>query len=215
MIEANFPAWSRGLRNVCCLTVLCGVLGACGVSQFTPSFSGGIFGGDDKDKETTASVADGAQPQQVAANTASTGPVGCPAFDIETGQRTLSIHAQGGEGDDLAVMYQGEITETARQCAPSASGGLAIRYGFSGRVLLGPKGQPGTFTLPAKVTVFDQSKQVVNTENVQVVVTVPANQTRSAFSEVRETVVQIPAGASAKSYRLYVAFDKEASVKRR
>lgn len=208
-------AWNRSLRKAICLIGLCGLVSACGASQFTPSFSGGIFGSGDKDKETTASIADG--EQQAAVNTApsgNSGPAGCPNFEIATGQRTMLVHAQGGEGDDLSVMYRGEITEIARQCAPSASGGLAVKYGFSGRVLLGPKGQPGTFTLPAKLTVLDQSKQLVASEKVQVVVTVPANQTAGSFSEVRETVVPLPAGASAKSYRLYVAFDKDAGGKR-
>ena len=40
-----------------------------------------------------------------------------------------------------------------------------MKYGFAGRVLLGPKGRPGPITLPLKVHVTDKSRNRVATHS--------------------------------------------------
>jgi hypothetical protein len=208
----------RDVLRMAVIAVSCAAMGGCGVSQLTSPFKGGLFGGG-KEEETTAAAPEPGVNQANLANAAqagqsnadlTTGSIGCPSLDVSTGDRSITFHAPGAEGDALSVMHRGDITNTARECAPSANG-LAIKLGFSGRVLLGPKGKPGTLTLPAKVTVIDGSKQTLKTEKVRVVVNVPAGSTAGTFSEVREIVVPMTAGGR---YRVYVGFDQSAAGKR-
>jgi hypothetical protein len=202
--------------------VACSALGACGVSQLTSPFKGGLFGGSKE--ETVASAPQSATQQQgvnqanllTAAQTGTNdagaltaASIGCPTLDIASGDRSVTFNAPGTAGDSLGVMHRGEITNTARECAPAPSG-LTVKYGFSGRVLLGPKGKAGTLSLPAKVTVIDGSRTTVKTEKLRVVVNVPAGSTAGYFSEVREIVLPIEANESSKKYRLYVGFDQSA-----
>lgn len=210
----------RGALRAGALAALCGLLPACGVSTLTSPFTNGMFGGGKQ--ETTASTAAPAPGVSqanllTAAETGQTGSgevtaanIGCPSFDVSAGSRSITFNAPGTAGDSLSVMHRGEITNTARECAPSVSG-LAVKVGFSGRVLLGPRGKSGTLTLPAQVTVVDGSKSTLKTEKLRVVVNVPAGETAGFFSEVRELVLPIPAGTSPKSYRMYIGFDQSAA----
>jgi hypothetical protein len=196
------------------LTSLCIGLSACGVSQLTSPFQRGLFGGGDGEKKeeqqaAVATPATLAQNQQ-GGEVLTTGSIGCPVFDVANGERTITFHAPGAAADNLAVMHRGEITNTARECNPSANG-LTVKYGFEGRVLLGPRGKAGSITLPAKVTIVDGSKATVKTQNVRVVVNVPAGSTSGFFSEVRDLELPVSQGGSPKSYRIYVGFDRAAS----
>ncbi len=211
-------AFNRVIVRAAAVGVLGGALSACGVSQLTSPFKGGMFGGGDK-PETTAATPQPAESGVTQANlltaaqsgkndpgALTTGNIGCPSLDISAGDRSVTFNAPGTGTDSLGVMHRGEITNTARECAPGPSG-LAVKYGFSGRVLLGPKGKPGTLSLPAKLTVLDGTRNTVKTEKVRVVVNVPAGSTAGYFSEVREVVLPIAPGAR---YRIYVGFDQSA-----
>lgn len=210
-------AFNRIFLRAATVGAICGALGACGVSQLTSPFKGGLFGGGKE--ETTAAAPQPAQSDVNQANlltAAQSGQsdaggltpasIGCPSLDIAAGDRSVTFNAPGTVGDSLGVMHRGEITNSARECVPAPSG-LTVKYGFSGRVLLGPKGKPGTLTLPAKVTVLDGSRAPVKTEKLRVVVNVPAGSTAGYFSEVREIVLPIAPGAR---YRVYVGFDQSA-----
>lgn len=200
------------------LTSLCVGLSACGMSQLTSPFQRGLFGGGDGEEKkeqqaaavtTPASLANGPQQAQ-GGEVLTTGSIGCPSFDVATADRTITFHAPGAAADNLAVMHRGEITNTARECNPS-SNGLSIKYGFEGRVLLGPRGKAGSITLPAKVTIVDGSKATVKTQTVRIVVNVPAGSTSGFFSEVRDVELPVSAGGSPKAYRIYIGFDRSAS----
>jgi hypothetical protein len=212
-------AFNRIFLRAIAVGAICGALGACGVSQLTSPFKGGMFGGGGDKQEATAATP---QPAPTGVNQANlltaaqtgasdaggltTASIGCPTLDIPAGDRSVTFNAPGTAGDSLGVMHRGEITNSARECAPAPSG-LAIKYGFSGRVLLGPMGKPGTMTLPAKVTVLDGNRATIKTEKLRVVVNVPAGSTAGYFSEVREIVLPIAPGAR---YRVYVGFDQSA-----
>lgn len=212
----SWAALALGALRGAALVGLCGALAACGVSQLTAPFQGGIFGGGEEAKtapEESAGqnvLADASQTGASGGDNLTVGSIGCPSFDVASGDRSITFHAPGLDGDSLSVMHRGEITKTARECG-SSSNGLAVKYGFSGRVLLGPKGKAGSITLPAKVTVVDGAKGTLKTENVRVVVNVPAGATAGYFSEVREIDLPIQPGVSPKSYRIYIGFDRASS----
>lgn len=204
---------ARGAMKAAAISCAMSMLTGCGISTLTNSFSGGMFGGS-KTTETT---------QKVSENTLLTAaqnspnpqidigaPGGdCPSVAVAPGDGNITFMAKGGN-DGLAVMHRGEITKTARECSASINGGLNVKFGFAGRVLLGPQGKPGTVTLPVKVTVIDGGRTPLKTETVKVPVSITASETTGYFSVVREVVVPLPAGASAKSYRVIVGFDRKA-----
>ncbi len=207
-------AVGKAMLRAAVLTGMCGALAACGVSQLTAPFKGGLFGGS-KEASSEASVtpsnlANAAQTGQTGGQQLTTGSLGCPSFEVSSGDRTITFRVPGGGSDSLSVMQRGEFTSTARECEPT-SGGMMIKYGFAGRVLLGPKGKPGSITLPAKVTVVDGASSTLKTEKVRVVVNVPAGATAGYFSEVRTIELPIPAGTSPRTYRLYIGFDQSAA----
>ena len=96
----------------------------------------------------------------------------------------MTIYEQGKVGDGLAVMHRGEITKTARECQIEP-GRITVKYGFSGRVLLGPKGRPGRVTLPLNVFVTDAKREKVVTDKVTVDVDVALDKPIGYFSFVR------------------------------
>jgi hypothetical protein len=196
--------------------VICSGLAACGVSQLTDPLQRGLFGGGEDESapqaqaagdapaSNLAAIADADQAQNANLVTSSTGKLSCPKIDIANGGRTVTFHAPGTTPDTRSVMHRGEITRTARECGTSA-GGMSIKYGFSGTVLLGPKGKPGSITLPAKLAVQGASGPI-KSENVNVVVNVPAGSTAGTFSEVREIELPVVPGAR---YKLDVGFDQQ------
>lgn len=196
--------------------VICSGLAACGVSQLTDPLQRGLFGGGEDDSAPQAQagsdapapsnlavIANADQAQNANIVTGSTGKLSCPKFDIAEKGRTVTFHAPGMTPDTLSVMHRGEIKRTARECGSSA-GGITIKYGFSGTVLLGPKGKPGSITLPAKMTVQGASGPI-KTENVRVVVNVPAGSTAGTFSEIRQIELPVVPGAR---YKLDVGFEQ-------
>ena len=68
---------------------------------------------------------------------------GCPRFVVWPRDNNVTVYEQGRVGDGLAIMHRGEITKTARECQVEP-GKVTVKYGFSGRVLLGPRGKPAT-----------------------------------------------------------------------
>lgn len=193
-------------------------LSACGsVSQIASPFgSGGVFGSSKPARggwtatvteETMLTAARGGG--DVAGATGG----GCPTFGLASrAEAFITVKAAGGApGDNLsAVKHRGEITKTARECAAGPRG-VIVKYGFAGRVLLGPKGRAGVVTLPVKVKVVDGGRKTVKTEPLRVPVTIGAGEAVGYFSVVREIVVPVAPGAGAQSYKVYVAFDRSAA----
>lgn len=138
----------------------------------------------------------------------------CPPFTVRSeADGVVTMKATGpaaaaATADPLtAVLYRGEITKTARECV-QGPGGITVKYGVSGRVLLGPQGKPGNLTLPVKVLVVDGGKKTVKTDAVKLPVTVGAGEAVGYFSLVREIVVQVAPGVAPQNYRVYVTFDR-------
>ncbi len=90
---------------------------------------------------------------------------GCPRLSISPRGTNLTIYEDGHAGDGLAIMHRGEITKTARECQLEP-GRVTVRYGFSGRVLLGPSGRPGNITLPVNILVTDAKREKVTADKM-------------------------------------------------
>jgi len=192
--------------------LLC-TLGACGMSSLTSGIGPGWFGG----KKSTAAEADSVSQDKLldaakadsgtVSNTSGPVAYGCPRFQVWARDGYVTVYEDGRIGDGLAVMHRGEITKTARECNIEP-GRVTLKYGFSGRVLLGQKGKSGRVSLPVNVFVTDAKRQKIVTEKARVDVDVALDDPIGYFSLVRELSFDIPEGARPGEFEVYVGFDR-------
>lgn len=196
-------------RIFICLIVALGV-SACAMSQMTSPFR--------KDKAKPAgwnpSVSEAGLLE--AAKTDTTGQIDmasaaihCPRFTVWPRDRLLTIYEIGRIGDGLAIQHRGEITKTARECQIFPDK-ITVKYGFAGRVLLGPRGRPGQFTLPVKIQVADRTRNIISSQNMKLSVTIADDNPIGFFSIVNNLTIPLPAGTTPSDYQLFVAFDRTA-----
>ena len=188
-------------------------LAGCGMSSLTTGIGGGLFGAS-----KTADAGGGSvdQDQLLAAAKTETGSLGsfsgdvafgCPRFQVWSRDGYVTIYEPGKVGDGLAVMHRGEIMKTARECQIEP-GRVTVKYGFSGRVLLGQKGRTGRVSLPVNVFVTDAKRAKILTDTARVNVDVTLDNPIGYFSVVRSVTFQIPEGSRPGEYEVYVAFDR-------
>jgi hypothetical protein len=211
---------ARGAMTAAAGALAVVVLAGCGLSSITSGIGGGMFGGGSgPSKAQVAGVTEehllsAAKADQGA--TVATGATGtqvshgCPRFQVWPRDDNLTIYEPGRAGDALAVMHRGEITRTARECAIE-SGRVTVKYGFSGRVLLGPKGQAGLVQLPVNVFVTDAKRERIAQEVINVSVAVEADKPIGYFSAVRTVTIDVPQGARPGEFEVFVGFDQSQS----
>lgn len=153
----------------------------------------------------TAARANSDSPIEAAASS------GCPPVQVEGGQRYVTIYEGNRVGDGASVIHRAEITKTARECQ-IAAGVAQVKYGIAGRVLLGPKGKPGTVTLPATMQVFDKARNKVKSEPISVTVTISRENPLSYFSIVHDVTIPVKEGATAQDYIISIAFEKKGAA---
>jgi len=85
-----------------------------------------------------------------------------------------------------------------------------VKYGFSGRVLLGPRGKGGNVTLPVNVVVTDSKREKITSDSMSVAVAVAVDNPIGYFSAVRSVTFNIPEGSRPGDFELFVGFDQGA-----
>lgn len=186
------------------------LLAGCGVSSLTSGFSSSsIFGGS-----SPSSSSGGVTEAQLLAEakTGETGTIGevsagCPRFVVWPRDNNVTIYEPGRVGDGLAIMHRAEITKTARECYVE-QGKVTVRYGFSGRVLLGPKGTSGPVRFPVNIFVTDAKREKIKTEKLEVASSVAVENPIGYFSAVQSVSFDIPEGTRAGEFELYVGFER-------
>jgi hypothetical protein len=193
--------WERHrLLRIAALTVsvlaVGGLLSACASSDggTMSKISGGFFGKDRPDDI----------PQEYF-----TRPGYCPPIQIKGGTQAYIVYERGHDLDPLFVSHQASITKTARECVKTADG-LAIKVGVAGRALAGPKGGPGTLTLPIRVVVSKQSGGVLYSELFKVPVDIAPPDLGTDFSKVVDNVA-VPVGPDDRDLIVFVGFDEGAT----
>lgn len=188
------------------------VAGGCGL----PSLPSG-FGSSAPDPQATSAgvsedqlLAAAKNTDPAAAATLNTGSIspGCPKFVVWPQENNLTVYEPGREGDGLAVMHRGEITQTKRECT-IGPGQVVVRYGFSGRVLLGPRGRSGPVVLPLDVKVTDTDRKEIAAENLTVNTNVAVEDPIGYFSAVRTITFPVPEGARPGDLEVRVGFQKK------
>jgi hypothetical protein len=131
----------------------------------------------------------------------------CPQVVAWPRDRLLTIYQPGQVGDSNAIVHRGEITKMARECQ-LYSDRVIVKYGFAGRVLLGPKGAPGTVTLGVDVRVAGTQQNTLATDKMKVTTTIPPEAPAGYFSMVREIAFPIVVGTRPEDYKVFVAFER-------
>jgi hypothetical protein len=209
---------ARAAPRVCLCGALTLALAGCGLSSITSGLGSSIFGSSSSqsqpspgvNEEQLLSAAKMNEPTQVAMN-ADMGEVaaGCPRLSISPRGGNLTIYEDGRAGDGLAIMQRGEITKTARECE-IAPGRVTVKYGFSGRVLLGPRGKAGNVMMPVNVVVTDSKREKIATDTVNVAASVTVDNPIGYFSTVRSLSFSIPEGTRPGEFEVFVGFDQNA-----
>jgi hypothetical protein len=178
----------------------------CGVSKLSSPFGAG--------SADTAEVDDDKLPEKLPematadSSAAAEGKsLNCPQVVAWPNERLLTVYQSGHDGDTLYVVHRGEITKLSRECQLQ-SDRVFVKYGFAGRVLLGPKGKPGTVTMPISVRAAGVDKTTLASDKMSITATIPQGNPVGYFSMVREISFPIRVGTRPEDYKIFVAFGK-------
>lgn len=183
------------------------LLSACGVSQITSPFRSKKKNPNFEPAVSEARLLEAVRTDTSGQVSIETAITGCPQFKIWPQDRLLTVYDIGRVGDGLAVQYRGEITKTARECQVQPNH-VTVKYGFAGRVLLGPRGRAGQVKMPLKIHVTDHNRKIVSTQNVALPVSIPDGNPVGYFSAVREISFALPPGVPPGDFKLFIAFDR-------
>jgi hypothetical protein len=199
------PLWRSHSGWLAALLAASVLVSACSVPRISNPFGSGredTYSGPPGDQLTAitqANAGGGTLPSGMAAN--------CPQVVAWPRDRMVTIYQQGHVGDTLYVRHRGEITKLSRECQIFA-GRVVVKYGLAGRVLLGPKGSPGTVTLPVSVRAAGADQITLANDKMTVTASIPAGHPAGYFSMVREISFPIQMGARPEDYKVFVAFER-------
>ncbi|MGH6857842.1 MAG: hypothetical protein ACRECP_09465 [Methylocella sp.] len=109
----------------------------------------------------------------------------CPQVLILEGTAASQAYA-GTPPSSANLRYQSALDDTARECTLEGDQ-LAIKIGVAGKVLLGPAGSPGSFSVPVRMAVLRElDNQPIVSKLYRAAVTVPAGETGADFTIVSE-----------------------------
>jgi hypothetical protein len=153
----------------------------------------------------TPPTADG-QSQLSATSGGQTTDVDCPTVTIRTGASAWQIPSGQGPTN---VRYQGSLGQLARECAILGET-MTMRVGVEGRLLVGPKGGPGSVNVPIRIALVAEGPQPrpVWSKFYSVPVQVPPGASQAVFSQVEDDLTfPLPADRRMDNYIVYVGFD--------
>jgi hypothetical protein len=189
---------------------LAAALGGCGMSM--PSLGGSSLLSGKGQEAWTPIITE--ESMMTAARTNSDGAIdmaaanGCPVIQVEAGQRDITVYDGNRVGNSKAVIHRSEITKTARECK-FADGAVRVKYGIAGRVVLGPKGKPGSVDLPATMQVLDKAKGRLTSEPFTLNVVITRENPISYFAVVRDVTILVRDGTQPSDYSISIAFEKK------
>ena len=207
VLRVRRPVLAQSVRRVTALVLTAAILSACGVSQLTSPFRSKQKQKNFEQPVSEASLLEAARTDTTGQVSIETAITGCPQFKIWPRDRLLTVYDVGRVGDGLAIQYRGEITKTARECQIQPNH-VTVKYGFAGRVLLGPRGRPGQVQMPMKIHVADHTRNIVSTQNIAIAVTIPVDNPVGYFSAVKKLSFAIPPGVPPSDFKLFIAFDR-------
>ncbi len=114
----------------------------------------------------------------------------CPQVLILEG--TAASQAYNGTPPSSGnLKYQYSLNDTARECTLDGDQ-LAIKIGVAGKVLLGPAGSPGSFSVPVRMAVLhEKNNEPVTSKIYHASVTVTNGETQADFTIVSD-LLRVP-----------------------
>ena len=211
-VTVNSRSWQPAGARLLAASVIGLLLSGCGMSTLT-SGMGGMFGGTGSTGSSGGRITEQSMLSSAKADGAgsSSGGVahGCPRFQVAARDHHVTIYEPGRAGDSLGVMHRGEITRTARECSIEGDR-VTVKYGFSGRILLGPRGRPGVVTLPVQVSVRDAKRAAIGADRTSIEASVTLDNPIGYFSQVRTVTFNVPEGARPGDIDVFVGFEQTA-----
>jgi len=133
----------------------------------------------------------------------------CPVVEVRQEAAHYGFYAPKQPPDAKNLRYEAVLSKTARECdfRPDY---IAMRYGFAGRVIVGPAGGPGEVTLPLRVELAGKRDKIVWSKRLKVTVTIPPDAGSQLFTHVGDDLVyQLRYGEKLDDFRIYMGFDTE------
>lgn len=150
--------------------------------------AGGIGGADDSGKPSTLAslmAFHSPTPPPMAPEKPKAEEVICPHIEVLDGTSVVRV---GGDSNET-VRYQYSLGRSARQC-DVVGNQVSLKIGLEGRVLLGPKGAPGTFNVPVRFAVVQDSDRKPLVSQLQnISVNIPSGQSEAPFSAVSQPIM--------------------------
>jgi hypothetical protein len=136
----------------------------------------------------------------------------CPEVVVLEGTAASQTYA-GTPPSSANLRYQYALDDTARECTLEGDQ-LAIKIGIAGKVLLGPAGSPGSFSVPVRMAVLrEHDNQPIVSKLYSAAVTVAAGETRADFTVVSEPLrVPFIQDHAEDDYTIRVGIDEGASA---
>jgi hypothetical protein len=136
----------------------------------------------------------------------------CPVVVVLEGAAASRAYA-GTPPSSANLRYQYALDDTARECTLEGDQ-LAIKIGVAGKVLLGPAGSPGGFSVPVRMAVLrERDNQPIVSKLYHAAVTVAAGETRADFTIVSEPLrVPFIQDHAEDDYTIKVGIDDGASA---
>ena len=134
-------------------------------------------------------------------------PLQCPALEVLDGTSSYRTFA-GADQSNGNVRYQFSMGDVARDCTRSGND-ILMKIGVEGRVLLGPAGSPGNFTVPVRIAVRrDSDQKPAAAKLYQIPATIAPGETTGSFTLVTDPVaVPFVSAHADDDYTILVGFD--------
>jgi hypothetical protein len=149
------------------------------------------------------------EAQKVASSDPQVSDIVCPKIEMRTGTETLRTFDVGSQNNASDLAWQATILSTARECSILGAE-VGIKAGVSGRVLLGPKGKSGTFSVPVRIAVVRNGTEPLWSRVSSVDVTMPSGEASAVFTAVVEDILfPREPNDNLSNVQIYTGFDPE------
>jgi hypothetical protein len=134
-----------------------------------------MLGLKSKEAKSDAATASGPQARHIS----------CPEVILLEGTDASRTYASTPPSN-ANLKYQYALTDTARECSAEGKD-LAIKIGVAGKVLLGPAGNAGSFSVPVRMAVLGKrDSQPILSKLYHATVTLAPGQTEADFTIISE-----------------------------
>lgn len=129
----------------------------------------------------------------------------CPPLQVRSGTAFYDVYKNRAEQKPQNVVYQAAIDDVTRSCAYGADGSATLTAAIAGRVVPGPVGSPGKYTLPIRVAIL-RAGTVVSSQLYKYTVNVADTAGATQFIYNNPAIV-LPAPVDS-SLQVFVGFDR-------